>query len=142
LGNTWAIPPDGRIQLAFTREALGQAKDKRLEVERIKRFGEELGDARDAFTIGDYLNDLHTNPPSCTGEYGLQPYVDRFKPADDAEAFEKRGFSNTGPILSNTVGPVLSQVDSVVCQVWARPTKDDEYIRYLAGTLAPWRRKM
>jgi hypothetical protein len=142
LGNAWAIPSDGRIQFAFTREALGQAENWRQEVERIKRFREELGDSRDAFTIRDYLNELHTSTPSCTGEYGLQPYVDRFKPSDGAEEFERRGLSNAGPILSNTIGPVLSQVDSVIYKVWALQTKDNEYIRYLASSLAPWRRKM
>lgn len=144
LGNAWAIPSDGRIQLAFTRESLGRAENWKLEVARIKRFREELGEARDAFTIRDYLNDLRNNVPSCTGEYGLQPYVDRFKPADDAEALERRGYSIAGPILSDTVGLVLSQVDSVVCKVWPRPTEEDEDIRFMTEfhTLAPWRRKM
>jgi hypothetical protein len=130
---------DGRIELAFTRESLKRETNWKQKVEEIKKFREGLGEARDAFTIRDYLADLQDSTPSHPGEYGLQPYVDRFKPADDAEGLKRRGLSIAGPFLSRMVGPVLSEVGSVVCDVWERPSEAEEHIRYSwrSPTIAP-----
>jgi hypothetical protein len=74
LGNAWAILPDGRIGLAFTRESLNQATDWKQKAEEIKKFTEELGEVGGTFTIRDYPADLEDSRLSFLVDYGLQPF--------------------------------------------------------------------